>query len=114
MSLQTSSRGGHIAFVAMFLLETFAVADVIAYKVERVCEEGQELNPKGDTWQQPGCATKPGTKQCGCEAATPKIGVPPKVHCRTVVRDVRPGENEAVAAAEKDKKPVEKKSNTPL
>ena len=113
MRLQMSLRDCHLGVVATLLLATFAAADLSAYKVERVCEESKDLNPKGDTWQQPGCATKPGSKQRGCEGTTPKIGAPPKVHCRTVVRNARPGENEAAAAAEKDKKPVEKKSNTP-
>ncbi len=99
-----------MAVLAFGMLAVFAAN---AYKVERVCEESQELNPKGEQWQQPGCATKAGTKQRSCEGTMPKIGAPPKVHCRTVVRDTRPGEDEAAASADKSKKPVEKKANTP-
>ena len=46
MRLQMSLRDCHLGVVATLLLATFAAADLSAYKVERVCEESKDLNPK--------------------------------------------------------------------
>ena len=113
MRLQIAKHHCHPGIAAILLLGALAVTQAIAYKVERVCAVSKDLNPQGETWQQAGCATLPGTKQRGCQGSTPKIGAPPKVVCRTVVRAARPGEDEAAAAAEKAKKPIPKKANTP-
>ena len=97
MRLQIAKHHCHPGIAAILLLGALAVTQAIAYKVERVCAVSKDLNPQGDTWQQAGCATLPGTKQRGCQP----------------VRAARPGEDEAAAAAEKAKKPIPKKANTP-